>query len=260
MASKQESKKQTAAQDDKQQKHEQDTSSKAVATDKGTAADTQELDSLLEALEGDLVAIEPDAALDLIDEWHGALNKAKEPELKELAGSLKELKQLLKGGKATGHEIGEVLSQIGEQTSEVASEADKGLKTPLQKLGKQLAKAGTSLGKAEDQENIEEIESLSETLDADLTAIEPEAAIDLIDHWHGVLNKSNDDNLKEIAGSLKELKQVLKRKSADASDISEILIRLGEQTTEAGSDAHRGLKGHIQKFGKLLSKAGKSLE
>lgn len=222
--------------------------------------DIQALESLSSTLEGELTAIDTDAALSAIDEWYGTLHKSKEPALKELSDGLKELKQALKGGKATGHEIGEILSEIGGQTSEIASEADKGSKTLLQKLGKQLSKAGTSLSKAEDQESIEQIQSLTETLEGDLADLEPEAGIGAIDHWYSLLHKSDDEGLKEIATGLKELKQILKRSTAKGADISEALTRLGEQTTEAAAESPRGLKGAIQKLGKLLSKTGKSIK
>ena len=259
MTSKQDSKSQQSASKETEQKHQQSgAASKAVAPDQGND-DTQALDSLLETLGGDLTSIDTDAALGAIDEWHGALQKSKEPAIKELANGLKELKQLLKGGKATGHELGEVLSHIGDQTSDIAAEADKGMKTSLQKLGKQLSKAGQALGKAEDKEAAEQIESLSETLESDLTKVDTDTAIGAIDHWYGLLHKSDNESLQEIANGLKELKQTLKRKTAKASDIAEVMTKIGEQTTEAASNAHRGLKGPIQKFGRLLSKTGKSL-
>ncbi len=269
MTSKQESKEskgKSAAKDNQESKtqqtqHEQkDASSKAIAADQNDVEDTQQLESLLSDLEGDLTDVEPDIAIDLIDHWHSTLHKAKEPDLKELSNGLKELKQALKGGKATGHEIGEILCTLGDQTSDIASDTNKVLKTPLQKLGKLLSKAGNALGKAEDQEHIEQIESLTETLDGDLTALEPAAGIDAIDHWYGLLHKAEDESLKEIATGLKELKQLLKRSTAKGADIGEALTRLGEQTTEAAAASPRGLKGAIQRLGKLLSKTGKSIK
>lgn len=259
MASKQDSKSKQSAPPEDEPKHNQSEASQAVAADQDASA-TQELDSLLETLSGDLTAIDTDAALGAIDTWHGTLSKVKEPEIKELATGLKELKQLLKGGRATGHEIGEVLSHIGHQTSDLASDADKSLKTSLQKLGKQLSKVGQSLGKAENKETAEQIESLSETLEGDLAQIDTDTAIGAIDHWYGLLHKSDNESLKEISNGLKELKQILKRKTASAPDLAAALTKVGEQTTEAASEAHRGLKGPIQKFGKLLSRTGKSLE
>lgn len=258
MASQKENKdKQDVAQDkDKQHK----TAHKSATNTKDDGANGQELDSLLSVFEGDLSAIDSDTALSQLDEWHKVLHKAKEPELEELASSLKELKQLLKGGKATGHDIAEVLIEIGEQTHNYAAESGKELKTPLQKLSKQISKAGTSLSKAEDQEHAQRIESLVEALEGDLTTIDAEQAIGQIDEWYALLHKSEDESLKEIANGLKELKQLLKRSKAKGSDIGEVLTKIGEQTTESSIVAGRGLKGRIQRLGKQLSKAGKSLE
>lgn len=276
MASKQESKgKQTedkqpkaeakqskaAQQSEDTQEHKETASSKAVAPDATgvTEDDKQELESLLETLQGDLSAIDPEAGLSLIDEWYGQLHKSKDEGIKELASGLKELKQALKGNKATGHEIGELLAQVGEQTQELASDADKGFKTTLQKLGKQLTKVGNSLGKAEDQEHVEHVESLIELLESDdLSELDSEEAIASIDEWYAMLHKSEDETQKEIANSLKQLKQALSGKGK-GTNLGELLTQLGEQTTEAAADAQRGLKGPIQRLGKLLSKTGKSI-
>ncbi|MFH7029835.1 MAG: hypothetical protein ACHBN1_31850 [Heteroscytonema crispum UTEX LB 1556] len=242
--------------------NKQETKSKQEETSSNQVdiSDKQELDSLIEALSGDLTAIDSDAALELIDEWYGSLNKAKEPGIKEIAASLKNLKQLLKGNKATGHEIGEVLIEIGEQTSDIASDAPQDFKTTLNKLGKQLSKVGVSLGKAEDREHIEHIDSLIEQLEDDFTSVKPDVAVSAIDEWYKLLHKSDSENFQEIANGLKELKQLLGRKTAKGSDIAAVLTKLGQQTTEAASEAKRGFKGPIQKLGKLLSKAGKSFE
>lgn len=234
--------------------------SQKETTPKSEQTSSPDLDSLLKALDGDLSAIDSDAAMGLIDQWYDSLHTAKEPNAKALANSLKHLKQLLKGGKATGHEIGETLSEIGEHTTEIADSADKDAKTPLQKLGKQLSKIGLSLGKAEDREHIEHIDSLIEKLGGDFSSIAPDAATGGIDEWYSLLHKSEDEGLKEIANGLKELKQVLKRKTAKGADIAPILTKLGEQTTAASAHATRGFKGPIQKLGKILTKAGNSFE
>lgn len=239
--------------------HEEDSNKKTTQTE-GNNTDNKELDSLISTFEGDLSAINSEAAIGLLDHWYDSLHKAKEPEVKELASSLKELKQLLKGNKATGHEIGEVLIEIGEHTTNIASDAGKGLKTPLQKLGKQIKKAGTSLSKAEDKDHSDNIDSLVETLEGDLSAIDPETATGAIDHWYNLLHKSDNENIKEIANQLKHLKQVLKRSNPKGTDIGETLVKLGEQTQQASHEAPRGFKGQIQRLGKLLSKAGKSFE
>ena len=173
---------------------------------------------------------------------------------------MKELKQLLKGGKASGHDIGEALAQVGHQTSELASDAEKSAKPPLQRLGKQLTQAGNSLGKAEDQEQVEQIGSAIEALEGDLSAIEPAAAVGVIDHWYAILHKSENKKLEQIASGLKHLKQQLKGGKAKGTAIAETLTQIGDQTTEAAAEATKGFKSPIQRLGKLLSKAGKSLE
>lgn len=254
MASKQDSKETKAAQQHEDAAEQKE--SKAIAGDKG-ADNSQDLESLLEALEGDVSSIDGEAAIGLIDEWYNVLHKSKEPELKELANGLKQLKQALSKGKATGHEIGEILDHVGEQTSDIAADADKGTKTPLRKLGKQLSKIGRSIGKAEDQEHIEHIEAITDLLEGDLEQIDSEQAIAAIDEWYALLNKSSDEGQKEIANELKQLKQAL---SKGKGNIGELLTRLGEQTVAAASEAERGVKGPVQRLGKLLSKTGKSID
>lgn len=240
--------------------NKQTTSKNETEAKSDTSDLVQKLDSLKSTLEADLSDLEADAALELVSEWQGLLQKVKEPEVKEINTHLKELAKLLKSNKATGHEIGEVLMEIGEQTANFAGDADKEIKTPVRQLGKQLSKIGNSLGKAEDQEQIEEIDALTETLEDDLTQVESETSIGAIDSWYGILHKSDDEHLKEIANGLKELKQLLKRSNPKPGDIAEVLTHLGEQTQQVASEAKRGFKGPIQRLGKMLTKSGKSLE
>jgi ABC-type transporter Mla subunit MlaD len=245
----------------KSSKPEQQGSDKAIAGDAETTADvSQELNELLETLNGDLHEIEAEAALELVDQWHDLLHKAKEPEIKEVSSSLKELRKLLKSDKTTGHEVGEVLTKLGEQVSQVASKTDE-LKAPLQKLGKQLGQTATAVGKAEDQEYLEDINTLVETLEeGDVTSLEVDDAVGMIDMWHNLVQKADGQAFEEIASSLKDLKQVLKRSSAKPEAIAEVLTKLGEQTSEVASEAPRGFKTVIQKLGKQLSAAGKQIE
>jgi ABC-type transporter Mla subunit MlaD len=221
---------------------------------------SEKLNELRSTLSGDLSDLETEAAVELVTEWQGILQKVKEPEVKEIASHLKELAKLLKSNKATGHEISEVLIEIGEQTANYAADAEKDVKTPVRQLGKQLSKVGSTVGKIEEHEQIEEIDGLIDTLDGDLTQVENETSIGAIDTWYNVLHKSEDENIKEIANGLKELKQVLKRSKPKAADIAEVLDRLGEQTQQAAHEAKRGFKGPVQRLGKLLSKTAKSLE
>lgn len=254
--------KQAKAEDKSQDKsHQEDASTKAVAGDAGAEFDVhQELDDLMKSLEGDLSEIEPEAALGLINQWYDFLHKVKEPEVKELASGLKDLQKLVKSGKASGHEISEVLIHLGEQTSDFSGNAEKGLKQPIQRLGKQLRNSGTSIAKAEDKEYLDQIDSLVEqTQGEELTSVDPEEAVGAIDTWYNLLNKAEGDQYKQLANSLKELKQVLKRSNAKPEAIADALTQVGEQTTEIASELPRGFKGAVQKLGKQLANSGKSL-
>jgi hypothetical protein len=265
MASKQQSKETAKETDNKQAKSEQQDSGKASSA-KGNGKEGQtadlggEVDELVEALNGDLSAIDAEGAMSLVNEWHDFLNKSKEPGVKELASGLKELQKLLKSGKADGAEIGEVLEKLGEQTSSFASEAEKGTKSTVQKLAKQLTQAGKTLGKADEQEHLGEIHGLVDTLDEDeLTSVDPEAATGMIDTWYSLIQKQDGEEFQELADCLKELKQLLKKSKSKPEDIAEVLTRLGEQTAEVSSGAPRGFKTVVQKLGKQLSSAGKAM-
>ncbi|NJO43777.1 MAG: hypothetical protein HC769_30930 [Cyanobacteria bacterium CRU_2_1] len=244
-----------------QEKAPKETASKAGASDAQAEFDvSQELDELLQSIDGNLSEIEAEHALSLVDRWYDFLHNSTEPDVKELAGSLKELQKLLKSNKATGHEISEVLIHIGEQTSEFSSNAEKGLKQPVQRLGKQLRQAGTSIAKAEDQEYHQQIDTLVEKAESEeLPSLDPEEAVSTIDLWHNLLNKAEGEHYQQLATSLKELKQALKRGNAKPETIAKALSQVGEQTTAIGSEAPRGFKGAIQKLGKQLTKAGESL-
>lgn len=241
--------------------HEQEGASKAIAVDAQSDIDlNQEIDDSMKMLDSNLGEMTAEEALSRIDEWYNFLHKAKEPAIKEIVSGIKELQKLVKGGKASGHEIGAVLERLGDQTSEYASEVDKELKNPLQKLGKQLSHAGSSLSKAEDQEHLEQIDSMTEMLDSEeLSAVEPARVVEMIDPWLSLLNKSDNEQFKALANSLKELKQAVKKSRPKPAAIAEILSQLGEQIGEVATEAPRGFKGHIQKLGKQLSKAAKSM-
>lgn len=262
------SKQQAKATDDQQQQsrqddaHEQEGASKAIAADAEGSMDlSQEIDESMKVLDGDLSEMTAEEALERIDEWYNFLHKVKEPAVKEIVSGIKELQKLVKSGKASGHEIGAVLERLGEQTSEYASEVDKELKNPLQKLGKQLSHAGGSVSKAEDQQHLEQIDSMTELLEGEeLASLEPAKAVEMIDPWFNLLNKSDNEQFKALANSLKELKQAVKKSHPKPDTIAEILSHLGEQVGEVASEAPRGFKGHIQKLGKQLSKAAKSID
>lgn len=245
-----------SSQDEPKSKSTEKTS-EAIST--GGADLSTKISSLVELFKSNLDDIVPSAAMSTIEDWQGVLQKAKEPELKEIASGLKELQKLIKknGEEVSKHDLGELLSQLGEQTSEVAVDADKGMKAPLKQLGSQLTKIGRSLGKAEDRQQLESVDELVEMLDTEAPHSDPKAAIAEIDRWYEVLNKCEAESLKAIASELKELKQLLKASKSKGDDISEKLMRIGELTTEAASDAGRGCKGAVQKLGKALTKFAK---
>lgn len=241
-------------------KKKSETSSKSAdsqSTDDSEGA--EQLASLSQSLQGDLSALDPDAALATIDVFHSLLKHSKQPEAKELASGLKDLQKLLKRKEPSGHDLGDTIVHLGEQTIEIAADADKGLKTPLQQLGKQLTKIGRSLSKAEDSEQLEDLDTLVDTLKQEPDKIDAKASVGEIDRWYDLLHKSEDKSLKEIATELKELKQLLKGSKSKGADLSEKLIQLGEKTTAAAANAGRGFKGAIQKLGKALTSFGKSL-
>ncbi len=250
----------------KQSQHKQDATKESdkKESDKSTGADDhsellEKLDSLSEALENDVSSVAPDAAFTLIDDWHSLVQKTKGADFKEVATGLKELQKLLQQDDA-GHEVGELLSHLGTLTSDMAADADKGLKKSLKHLSKQLSKVGMSLVKEDDRNHLEELDSLVETLDQDVKKIDSKSSMGDLDRWTDLLHKSDEDDLKAIAKDLKKLKDALKGGKAKGSDISEMLIQLGEQTAEASSMANRGFKGAIKTLGKSLTKLGKSIE
>ena len=229
-------------------------------TDSSEAFDvTNEINELIQALEGDLSTIETESVLSLIGRWYSFLHKST-PEAKELASGLKELQKMLKSGKATGHDISEELIHISEQTTEFSDDAEKDLKQTIQRLGKQLRQAGTSLARAEDREYHQQIDTLLEQAENEkLTSLDAEAAVDAIDFWYSILHKTEGEQFHPVANSLKELKQVLKRGHAKPETVAKALTHVGQETTKVASEVPRGFKGLIQKLGKQLTKAGESL-
>ena len=128
---------------------------------------------------------------------------------------------------------------------------------------KQAAKAQPEEAKHADAEQDEEspdVDSLVEVLHGDLTEIESDDAIESVDLWVNFLKGHKEDNIKELAASLKELKKLLKGKKSEASEIADVLEQLGEQTTAIGDEAGRGVKGPLHKVGKALAQAAKKIE
>ena len=240
-------------------KKKSEKSSKSATSESKHDEPAQKLESLSEALQGDISSIDPDVALKTIDELYSLVHKSKQPEAKEIATGLKELQKQLKRKEPSGHELGELIGHLGEQTSEIAAEAEQELKAPLQRLGKQLVKVGRSLAKAEDLHHLEGLDAVVDILEQDPSKSDPKSAVGEIDRWYDLLHKSEDESLKALATELKQLKQLLKASKTKGADLSEKLIEIGEQTTAAAANASRGFKGVIQKLGKVLTTFGKSL-
>ena len=240
-------------------KKKSEKSSKSATSESKHDEPAQKLESLSEALQGELSSIDPDATLKMIDELHDLVHQSKQPEAKEIATGLKELQKQLKRKEPSGQELGELIGHLGEQTSEIAAVAEKELKAPLQRLGKQLVKVGRSLAKAEDLHHLEGLDAVVDILEQDPSKSDPKSAVGEIDRWYDLLHKSEDESLKALATELKQLKQLLKASKTKGTDLSEKLIEIGEQTTAAAANAGRGFKGVIQKLGKVLTTFGKSL-
>jgi hypothetical protein len=221
---------------------------------------SQDLEQLMQSLQGDLGEIDADQGLALIKHWHDFLNKSKESSVKKLASGLKDLEKILKGGKATGQDISEALIHIGEETVEFASDADKEVKQAVQKLGKQLRKAGTSIAQSGEKNYHDQLDELIDKAEGEeLTALDTEAAIGSIDFWYNTLHKSEDAKLKEVATSLRSLKQALGKGNTKPETLAKAMVQVGEKTGEVASAAPRGFKGAIQKLGKRLVAAGETL-
>jgi len=106
----------------------------------------EELDSLLATLEEeDLTDMDLEQAVEMIDEWHGILNKSKEAELKEIGSNLKQLKKLLGASKLKEADLAEVMTELGGQVDKFANNAERGYKTKLHRLGKALSSEGKDL-------------------------------------------------------------------------------------------------------------------
>lgn len=236
---------------------------------------TPDISELIEVLHGDVTSIDPEGAIASIDEWQAALKGSDNEGLKEISNHLKELKKLLGGKRTKASEIGAVLVQLGEETNKAGDEAERGQKGHLHNLGKALSKIGKSLSdegesaskssskQADSDEEAEggpDIAGLIEILHGDVTAIEPEAAIDSIDAWQAVLKGSKDEGSKAISASLKDLKHQLGLKKPHTDKIAEILAQLGDQTDAAANEAERGTKGQLRDLGKALHKIAKSIE
>lgn len=128
-------------------KKSQSASSKTSSEEMDTG---EELDNLLTMLEEeDLTDLDLEQAVEMIDEWHGILNKSKDADLKEIGSNLKQLKKLLGGSKIKEADLAAILTELGGQVDTFANNAERGYKTKLHRLGKALSGEGKELASDE---------------------------------------------------------------------------------------------------------------
>ena len=101
-----------------------------------------------------------------------------------------------------------------------------------------------------------ELDDAIATLQEELTSVPPTKALSLIDSFQ---QQAQNLGKSEIASNLSALKQLLTSGSATGSDIGQVLVRLGSQTTSTASGADASISSQLQQLGQLLNEAGNSL-
>ena len=101
-----------------------------------------------------------------------------------------------------------------------------------------------------------ELDDAIATLQEELTFVPPTKALSLIDTFQ---QQVEDLGKSEIASNLSALKQLLTSGSATGSDIGQVLVQLGSQTTSTASGADASISSQLQQLGQLLDEAGNSL-
>jgi hypothetical protein len=113
---------------------------------------------------------------------------------------------------------------------------------------------------SEEMDTGEELDSLLTMLEEeDLTDIDLEQAVEMIDEWHGILSKSKDAGLKEIGTNLKQLKKLLGSSKIKEADLAKVMTELGSQVDKFANNAERGYKTKLHRLGKAISGEGKEL-
>jgi len=121
------------------------------------------------------------------------------------------------------------------------------------------AKSQVDHTEADGDESQELDELLSILESGNLTELDSDTAVELIDEWHEILSESEESGLKEIGKGLKQLKKSLSASKSKPDEIAEALSNLGEKTEDYANNAPRGYKTKLHTLGKALSNAGKSL-
>lgn len=105
-----------------------------------------------------------------------------------------------------------------------------------------------------------DLENTSASLEAGVTMLAPSAAIRIIDTWYDTLKNAERDDLHTIANLLAELKDELQADRLDGPTIGNLMLRLGEQTTNAAVNADDArLSPKLEHLGTLLTRAGSAL-
>lgn len=96
-----------------------------------------------------------------------------------------------------------------------------------------------------------DVDSTIAALQQGLTSIPTAEAIAVIESWQQQLEGS------DLAEDLGELKQALQ--SGDSATIAELLVDIGEDTSESAASATGDVAMKVEQLGELLSQAGQSL-
>lgn len=110
-----------------------------------TGTHETEIDTTIDALNGDLTAIKPENAVEVISAWRRSLSHSSKDGLKQIADDLGELKDELTSGTLDGKKIGALLKRLGKETTAAAKDADDSVSAKLAQLGQLLTKAGNGL-------------------------------------------------------------------------------------------------------------------
>ena len=101
-----------------------------------------------------------------------------------------------------------------------------------------------------------ELDDAIATLQEELTSVPPTKALSLIDSFQ---QQAQNLGNSEIGNNLSALKELLTSGSATGSDIGQVLVQLGSQTTSTASGADASISSQLQQLGQLLNEAGNSL-
>lgn len=82
---------------------------------------------------------------------------------------------------------------------------------------------------------------------------------DMLSKWESDLEKADWRGAKTIHEDLGKLRRQLEEDEPDGSAISELLVKLGESTKRAASQAEGDTVGELESLGDALVKAGEGL-